>query len=98
MANNKGDNLTRRRNLRLTPADDDKLMEDAAIAGISVSEMIRRRYHGKAVSSNTDQAMLRELRRLGGLLKLATVESNGAYSADVAKAMNALEIAFRKLS
>ena len=56
--------------LRVTMEEKMRLAEQASIAGLSVSEYIRRRFFGgRPLIANTDEMMIRELRRLGGLLK-----------------------------
>ena len=58
--------LQRRRTLRLK----DRLTRQAATAGISVSEYMRRLFFGgRPIIAKTDDLTIRELRRLGGLLK-----------------------------
>jgi hypothetical protein len=57
--------------MRLTAAERKQLGEDADIAGMSISELVRRRTFGKVILVATDLTMIRELRRLGGLQKLA---------------------------
>lgn len=60
----------RRRTLRLTSEEDEKLTRQAATAGISVSEYMRRLFFGgRPIVAKTDDQTIRELRRLGGLLK-----------------------------
>lgn len=61
--------LTAKIAVRLQPEEKAQLREDADIAGISVSELVRRRYFGRPIVANADLMMIRELRRLGGLLK-----------------------------
>ena len=59
-----------RRTLRLSAEEDERLARQADVAGISVSEYIRRLcFGGRPVTSRTDSQTIRELRRLGGLLK-----------------------------
>ena len=73
--------LSARCNLRLTPGELARLRDDAEAAGLSLSELVRRRYFGRPVV-HRDQALLAsELRRLGGLLKHLHGESGGAQSA-----------------
>lgn len=55
--------------LRLPPADLDRIRADAAASGLTVSEVVRRRYFGVAVRARVDHQMISELRRLGGLVK-----------------------------
>ena len=60
----------KRRTLRLTAEEDKKLTRQAETAGISVSEYIRRLFFGgRPIIARTDDQTIRELRRLGGLLK-----------------------------
>ena len=47
-----------------------QLEEQASVAGLSVSECLRRRgFGGRPVVAQTDMSTIRELRRIGGLLK-----------------------------
>ena len=60
----------KRRTLRLTAEEDEKLTRQAVTAGISVSEYMRRLFFGgRAIIARTDDQTIRKLRRLGGLLK-----------------------------
>ena len=79
--------LTAKIAVRLQPEEKAQLREDADIAGISVSELVRRRYFGRPIVANADLMMIRELRRLGGLLKHVHNESGGTYSAETARAL-----------
>lgn len=71
-------------NVRLTTDEKLRLENDADIAGISMSELVRARYFGRPVVANVNLVMIKELRRLGGLLKLVHTESKGAYSHETA--------------
>lgn len=55
--------------MRLTTEERAELREAADLAGLNMSELARRRTLGRPVKSATDLMMIRELRRLGGLLK-----------------------------
>ena len=56
--------------IRLSAKEKRWVAEQASIAGLSQSEYLRRQvFHGRPVLALTDEVMLRELRRLGGLLK-----------------------------
>ena len=60
----------KRRTLQLTAEEDKKLTRQAETAGISVSEYMRRLFFGgRPIIARTDDQTIRELRRLGGLLK-----------------------------
>jgi hypothetical protein len=67
-------------NIRLTPSEMGELKEAATLAGITVSTYVRQRALGRRVAANTDMTAIRELRRIGGLLKHIHNESGGAYS------------------
>ena len=75
---------------RISEKDRKDLLEQASAAGLSVSAYIRRRALGHPVLSRSDAALLRELRRQGGLIKhyaltgrLASKEASEAYRAIV---------------
>ena len=84
--------------VRLTTAEKQRLAVDAEIAGLSMSALVRARYFGRPIITNTDQVMIRELRRLGGLLKNVHVESDGAYSAETSAALLLLSDAIKSIS
>lgn len=85
-------------NVRLTTAEKARLLEDAAIAGLTISALSRRRMLGRRVVANVDAAVIRELRRLGGLLKHVHVESAGAYSEQTSDVLGAVSAAIERLS
>lgn len=90
--------LTARLDVRMAPAEKAQLRETADAAGIGVAELVRRRALGRPVVSRTDATTIRELRRLGGLLKMVHVESGGAYSRGTAAALAALTTAIARLA
>ncbi len=85
-------------NVRLTAAEKARLCEDALAAGLTISALSRRRMLGRRVVANVDAVTIRELRRLGGLLKLVHVESGGAYSDRTDEALRAVKAAIEALS
>jgi len=85
-------------NLRLTADEKAKLKEDADLAGLSMSELVRRRYFGRPILASSDAIMLKELRRIGGLLKHIHNQSAGAYSQATASAIAELRVYIQKLS
>jgi len=85
-------------NVRLTSAEKARLREDADLAGLSVSELVRRRYFGRPIVANADAVMLKELRRLGGLLKHVHSGSGGVYSKETAAALVAIRVYIEKLA
>jgi len=82
--------LTERVTLRLAADEKDRLKSDADLAGLSVSEIVRRHYFGRPVIANADAAMIREMRRMGGLMKHLHNESGGAYSEQTSEAIDAI--------
>lgn len=56
--------------LRVTPEEKDWLKERIAIIGISQSAYVRHRiFGGRPILPRADEAAIRELRRMGGLIK-----------------------------
>ena len=82
--------LTERVTLRLAAEEKDRLKSDADLAGLSVSEIVRRQYFGRPIIANADLVMVREMRRMGGLMKHLHNESGGAYSKQTSDAINAI--------
>ena len=67
--------------LRVSPEEKQRVEQQANIAGLSASEYMRRHvFGGRPVVAAADEAMLRELRRVGGLLKhhFVTAQSVGS--------------------
>mgnify|MGYP000374310985 FL=1 len=92
-----------RRTLRLTGEEDARLSGQAAIAGISVSEYMRRLFFGgRPLVAKTDGQTIRELRRLGGLLKYnfeAVREKGGRNElAELNATLNAIRAVIERLS
>ena len=82
--------LTERVTLRLAADEKDRLKSDADLAGISVSEVVRRHYFGRPIIANADLVMVKEMRRMGGLMKHLHNESDGTYRMETAEAINAI--------
>ena len=55
--------------LRLTQGEHEQLEELAEITGLSVGAFLRKRGLGHKITAKSDLQIIRELRRLGGLLK-----------------------------
>ena len=56
--------------LRVTPDEKKRLAEYAALIGASLSDYLRHRiFGGRPILPRTDEWSIRELRRMGGLLK-----------------------------
>jgi hypothetical protein len=84
--------------VRLTEAEKQRLRDDAELAGLTMSELVRRRTFARPVMASADEAMVRELRRVGGLLKHVHVTSGGAYSAETSAALTDVRKYIEKLS
>ncbi len=85
-------------NVRMTAAEKIRLREDAELASLSLSELVRRRSFGRPVLAKADAVVIRELRRLGGLVKHIHVDSQGAYSRETGAALGALRGCIERLS
>jgi hypothetical protein len=90
--------LTKRLDVRVAPGEKEQLRRSAAGAGISVAELVRARALGRPVVPRTDATTIRELRRLGGLLKKVHLDSGGAYSRQTASTLTALRAAIVRLA
>ena len=93
----------KRRTLRLTAEEDKKLTRQAETAGISVSEYMRRLFFGgRPIIARTDDQTIRELRRLGGLLKhhfdVVKRTGNAATLAELDAALRQIRVAIEALS
>ena len=89
--------LTERLDVRVAPGEKQQLRDIARDGGLSVSDVVRLRALGRPVVCRSDATTIRELRRLGGLLKKVHVDSGGAYSAATANALATLTRAIERL-
>ena len=85
-------------NIRLTAGERAAVAENAETAGLTVSAYCRRLILGRTVHAHTDSAVIRELRRVGGLLKAVHSESGGVYSAATAAALTEVRNAIRRVA
>lgn len=76
--------------LRVTPEEYATIKEQAELSGLSISEYARKRVLGFRVMAKSELNILKELRRLGGLVKHVYSESQGLYSTETSAALNAL--------
>lgn len=93
----------KRRTLRLTVEEDERLSRQASIAGISISEYMRRLFFGsRPIIARTDDQTIRELRRIGGLLKhhfdVVKRTGNAATLAELDAALREVRRAIEALS
>ena len=84
--------------IRVTGVEKHELSEQARDAGMTLSAYARRRMLGHPVVASTDAAVIRELRRLGGLLKMVHTDSGGAYSSQTAAALASVRQAIERLA
>lgn len=81
---------------RVTQKEKEIVQEQSAFVGLSISEYMRRRvFGGRPLIAQMDEATLRELRRIGGLLKhsFETVRQKGST-----EEMEQMSFAFRQLT
>jgi hypothetical protein len=90
--------LTERIDVRIAPAEKAELRAIAESAGLGVSDLVRLRALGRPVVSRTDATTIRELRRLGGLLKMVHLDSAGAYSEQTGAALGELRAAIARVA
>ena len=91
--NEKTGRFPSRRTVRMTAEENERLREQAFNTGLSVAEYMRRlMFGGRPIIARTDMQTIRELRRLGGLLKhhFGLVRASGRPEA-IAKMSQTLE-------
>ena len=89
---------TDRITVRLHAAEKDQLKEEADFVGLSMGELVRRRYFGRKIVAKADLSMVKELRRIAGSLRDIHNTTNGSYSDETAKALRALTAYIEKLA
>ena len=85
-------------NVRTLPAEKEHLQFEADLASMSLSALVRARITGKPIIAKADEAVIKELRRLGGLLKMVHNETNGSHSVATAEAIKRLSEYVTRLS
>jgi hypothetical protein len=83
---------------RLPAEEKERIEQDARLAGISAGAMMRRRYFGRPIIAHADLATIKELRRLGGLLKKIHTESGGVYSNETYSVLMDIKAAITRLA
>jgi hypothetical protein len=88
--------------IRLTASEKQALRDDAELAGLTLSDFVRRRAFGRKITSHADLKVVNELRRLGGLFKHAHIVTGGVLSketaaviVDIREAIKAITVAAR---
>lgn len=75
-------------NVRLTANEKARLQEDASMAAISVSELVRRRSIGSPLFVDANAAIFRELRRIGESLRSILNTADEIHSEKINDAIN----------
>jgi hypothetical protein len=90
----------KRINIRLTASEFAEISDQAEAGALSLSEYCRRRVLGRRVMSQTDQVMIRELRRIAGLQKhlFNDTETGKAHAQDTAEILHLIKGAILELS
>ncbi len=83
-------------NVRLTPVEKAELVRQAGEAGLSVSDLVRRRALGRRAETSLDRVTVNELRRLGVLFKHAL--ENGADPVHMGGALQAVRDAIERVA
>ena len=88
--------------LRVTSEERELIKLFSELSGLSISEYMRRRAYNIRVVAKLDISILKELRRLGGLVKYINNESHGIYNSKMIETIEAItsctHIIERKLS
>ena len=90
----------KRINIRLTASEFAEVSDQAEAGALSLSEYCRRRVLGRRVMSQTDQVMIRELRRIAGLQKhlFNDTETGKVHAQDTAEILHLIKRAILELS
>ena len=83
--------------VRMTQSERIALEDMASTAGMSMSEFVRRQSLGTPVVTKETSALIRELRRQGGLIKHIWLET-GMVNKDAAVAISIIANTIRKLA
>lgn len=81
---------------RVTLEEKERIESQARQAGLTVSALVRKKMLGIKVVANVDSEMIRELRRVGGLLKHIHNESNGSYSSETRRGLDSINALLEK--
>lgn len=66
--------LTEMIGIRVTPEELLRVAREAEVAGLTIAALTRRRLLGLRIAARVDDEQIRDLRRLGGLAKLAMLK------------------------
>ena len=82
---------------RLAKNEKREVLDQADKAGMTLSAYFRRRLLGRKVNAKTDEQMVRELRRLGGLAKELHNRSGGVYRKETAEVLESVSRAIDRI-
>lgn len=85
-----GDQLDQVVHVRLTGSEKSQLREDADLASLTVSALVRRRCLGRPVAVREDQVVIKELRRLGSHLQQLLERDGDLCRGDIASALRSV--------
>lgn len=85
-----GEVRTARIPLRCTPTEYAEIHANAQAADLTVTEFLIRRGTGVPVRSRTDDALIREIRKIGGLVKVVSLRIGDAHKARTAAMLDEL--------
>ncbi len=74
--------------LRLPDREKELIRDEASLAGLGMSELVRARYFGRPIMASVDLNMIKQLRKVTGLLKHIHTSSDGAYSEQTANMLS----------
>ena len=83
-------------NLRCTEEEANILREKAKAAGISTSDLLRRSALNRKIVTRTDQRLMRELLRLGGLQKHLYNQMQEGMTTDLSKQFSETLVEIKK--
>ena len=84
--------------VRLTIEEKQRLVEDAEIAGLSMSALVRARYFGRPIIASADLAMINNLNSLRGQLKNMHNESTGENAPETSAMLALIADAVRAIA
>ena len=89
--------LTEKIAVRLTADEKAKLRQDADLAGLSISELVRRRYFGRPIRAKVDLAVANQLRHHMGQLKKFHGDTQGRFASTTADILSDIHAELRRL-
>lgn len=85
-------------NVRLSARERAQLIVDAQHAGLTISTLVRRRYFGRRVISRPYLKVVAELRRIGGLIKAAQLQTDSQSDQEFSAALRSVHVCIERLT